>query len=355
MKSIENLCVLVQVYTEMVEIATIEELENFDLFDRIKEVYDRALANGDLVFSEPTDVELVEENGIEFELKIVEGLAKRPNNRASEPGENPEVTDEVLETVSKRNPFLKPEPELTVIDSLFDDYRIILNKFPNMQYHFLLVTKEFEKQDTLLKPIELEIMNTILNNLNSKGLNFFSFFNSGPESGYSQFHKHIQFMMLPKNFIPYPTNVVKGVDFFIPNESIENKRPLIYKKAGFKHYILKLKTRKECEDEEEYKDNLAILYMYLIKRVMNLFKEHEILSISYNLLMMKDWIMIIPRRNAKFKDIWQNSLGFMGLFCLKNDELKQKVKQIGMLEILKECGFEMEEDEHLIVYNEYGY
>lgn len=339
----------------MLEINTIEELRSFDLFARIKEVYELALANGDLVFSEPSDVELVEDKGIEFELKIVEGLAKRPNNRATEPGESTEVTEEILKEVTEKNPFLKPEPELTVVDSLLSDYRIILNKYPNMEYHFLLVTKKFEKQDTLLKPLELEIMNSILDNINAKGLKFFSFFNSGPESGYSQFHKHIQFMMLPNKFVPYQNNVIRGVDFFIPNESKETKRPLFYPKAGFKHYILKIKAREDCEDGEEYKDDLAILYMYLVRRVMNLFKEHEILKLSYNLLMMKDWIMIIPRRNAKYKDIWQNSLGFMGLFCLKNDELKQTVKQLGMLEILKQCGFEIEDEEHLIVYNEYGY
>lgn len=348
------------------EINSFEELREINLFDRIVEVFDKAQKNGDLIFKEATDFEVIKEDESEmnFEIKIVEALSKRPNNRASEPGEeNKEISKEKIEDIKKNNPFLKPEPELTIINSLFNNYRLILNKFPNTKYHFLLVTKEFEKQDSLLKPIELQIIHTILENLNNKKskINFkdeeryFSFFNSGPESGYSQFHKHIQFMMLPKNFHVYQDDVIRGVDYFIPKEIVENRRPLFYPKASFKHYILKLK--KDSKDEEKEQDSLAILYMYLIKRILNIFKEFEDdnKKLSYNFLMMSDWMMIIPRRNAKFCNIWQNSLGFMGLFCVKDLELKNEVLKIGFSKILQECGFPIEEDEKNIVYNEYGY
>jgi ATP adenylyltransferase len=347
-----------------IEIRTIEELRNFKLFDHIKEVFNKASKNGELIYKDASNFEILKdkETKMEYEVKIVEALSKRPNNRALEPGcGKAEITDDILSTVQKKNPFLHPEPELTIIDSLMDKYRLILNKYPNTKYHFLLVTKEFEKQDSLLKPTEMQIMHTILDNLNNKneneGIKYFSFFNSGPESGYSQFHKHIQFMLLPTKLNIYQESVVKNVDYFIPKEMISQNRPLFYKKATFKHYILKLKGEDEIEDEEDERDSLGLLYMYLIKRCMNIFKEYEMddLKLSYNFLMMPDWMMIVPRRSAKYEDIWQNSLGFMGLVCVKNTELKNKVLNIGFSKILQECGFPMEEDEDKIVYNEYGY
>lgn len=348
---------------EPLVIETLEELRDLDLFDRIVKIFDEAEIKGDLVFKEASDFERItdKKTKMEYEIKVVEALSKRPNNRASEPGDDVKVTQEKIADIQKKNPFLHPEPELTIIDSLFGNYRLILNKYPNTRYHFLLVTKEFEKQDTLLKPIELQLMHAILENLNRKieeknmTERYFSFFNSGPESGYSQFHKHIQFMMLPSNFHVYQDDVVRGVDYFIPKEIVENRRPLFHKKASFKHYILKLKD--DPSDEEDEQDSLAILYMYLIKRALNIYKEHDMEDsmMSYNLLMMPDWIMIVPRRAAKYGEVWQNSLGFMGLFCVKNEELKNLVLELGFAKILEECGFPIEEDEEHIVYNEYGY
>lgn len=352
--------------TDILEINTLKELRELDLFERIRKVFDNAFTNGELVYKEAIDCLMIKdpESKIDNELKIVSGLAHRPNNRACEPGSD-SITDDKLDEVKKKNPFKNPEPELTIINSLLGKYRLILNKYPNTKYHFLLVTKEFEQQDTLLTPIELQLIHNILENLNrNEGVRYFSFFNSGPESGYSQFHKHIQFMMLPEGMRAYQEDVIRNVDFFIPREIMENRRPLFYKNASFKHYILKLKEYERIasgdneEQDEEERDDLAILYMYLIKRSMNIFKEFEDNNnkkMSYNFLMMSDWMMIVPRRSAKFEDIWQNSLGFMGLFCVKNEELKEKVLKLGFSKILQECGFPMEEDEEHIVYNEYGY
>lgn len=344
----------------MQSIGTIEELRDCDLFGTIKQLFETAEGKGDLVYGEPKFHEIIrdDKNGLNYELKIVEALSVRPNNRAIEPGTTEKVNDNHVAEVLKKNPFLKPEVELTIIGDLLSKYRLILNKFPNTKYHFLLVTKEFEPQDSLLRPIELMIMRTILINLNSalksQGHRFFSFFNSGPESGYSQYHKHIQFMMLPDNFEVYQDKVITNIDFFIPNDIMTGQSALICPEVSFKHSILKLD--KIHEDDDENEDKLAMLYMYMIKRVMNIHKEFEIDGqASYNFMMMNDWMMVVPRRSAKYEDIWQNSLGFMGIFNAKNDEIKDKMLKLGFQKILEECGFQKESDEEKIVYNEYGY
>lgn len=343
-------------------IETVDALRNFDLYGRITDLFTTAESNGDLVYSEPDYVEILKDDAsnMEYELKIVEALAVRPNNRAVEPGVQEKVTDDHVNEVLKKNPFLRPEPELTIVESLLDNYRLILNKYPNTKYHFLLVTKEFTPQDSLLKPIELLLVKTILDNLNGKlksigsRSKYFSFFNSGPESGYSQYHKHIQFMLLPEDFKVYQDDVVRNVDFYYPNEIDERKSPLFNAKCSFKHSILKLAPI-NTEDDVENEDNLALLYMFLIRRVLNIAKEFNIDQISYNLIIMNDWMMVVPRRSAKYENIWQNSLGFMGIFNAKNVEIKDKMIELGFPKILEECGFKTEEQEKDVMYNEYGY
>ncbi|GME85358.1 unnamed protein product [Ambrosiozyma monospora] len=187
---------------------------------------------------------------------------------------------------------------------------------------------------------------------------YFAFFNSGPESGYSQFHKHVQFMKLPADFPLYQDRVVSNAEYFIPNELKADKRPLFNKDAGFKHFILKMpRVGKDVKDSEEEQESLAILYMYLVKRVLNIFRELDVefSKISYNFIMTDTWMMIVPRKAAHFEGVWQNSLGYMGLFGGKNEEVLKKYDDLGYIEVLKGCGFEQEEEEDKVVYNEYGY
>lgn len=343
------------------KVESIAALGEIDLFERVKSVYETAEANGDLVYKKPSFEEVVkdEETGLEYEMKIVEALGVRPNNRAVEPGTGEKVTSTHVEEVQKKNPFLKPEPELTVVDNLLEDYRLILNKYPNTRYHMLLVTREFVAQDTLLKPIELLLVRTILENLNGalakQGActKYFAFFNSGPESGYSQYHKHIQFMLLPDNFRAFPEDLVKDVDFYLPNEIEERKGPKFNTKCTFKHSVLKLAPL--TGDQEEDEDNLAFLYMFLVKRALNVCKEFGVETMSYNLVMVGQSVMVVPRRAAKYEGIWQNALGFLGIFNAKNTQVRDNIVNVGFTTILKECGFPMDKREEDVVYNEYGY
>lgn len=221
----------------------------------------------------------------------------------------------------------------------------------------MLVTKDFAKQDSLLKPIELQLMHVILKNINNSkeckesNTQFFAFFNSGPESGYSQFHKHIQFLRLPRGFTPYQSGLASTTEFYLPRELNVNRHPLMLQNAKFKHWILKIKD--SFEDEEERETILAMLYMFLISRVLNVSRSQKIPrdKVSYNFMMMDDWMMAVPRRHAKYKDVWQNALGYMGLFSARDEDVRQKMLDLGFSEILEGCGFPVEEKEKEISYS----
>lgn len=62
--------------------------------------------------------------------------------------------------------------------------RTQLNKFCVTPRHFLLVTKEFEKQTFPLTPLQLVATYSILKSLGAREKHL-AFFNSGPQSGAS--------------------------------------------------------------------------------------------------------------------------------------------------------------------------
>ncbi|QOU19615.1 hypothetical protein BRETT_003765 [Brettanomyces bruxellensis] len=312
-------------------IKSLEGLADIDFYNAVHSTFLNAQKDGSLIYSADQKPEIIKEDGtnMNIELKTVKALGIRPHNRPAASSPESKTDDEKLKLQQDNDPFAHPEPELT----------------------------DFAKQDSLLKPVELQIMHAILKNINNSdeckknNTQFFAFFNSGPESGYSQFHKHIQFLKLPRGFSPYQSGLASTTEFFLPRELNVNKHPLIYQNAKFKHWILKIKD--SFEDEEERETILAMLYMFLISRVLNVSKSQKITrdKVSYNFMMMDDWMMAVPRSHAKYEDVWQNALGYMGLFSARDEDVRQKMLDLGFSKILEGCGFPVEEKEKEISYD----
>lgn len=115
---------------------------------------------------------------IQFEIRLVEGLAKKPEQRD---------TDQ-----ERKDPFMPPYvedlyiAEETVIEEDGDEesFVVLLNKYPVIPRHFLLVTKVFQRQASYLTPNEILSAYTILAQLGKREKHMM-FYNSGDKSGAS--------------------------------------------------------------------------------------------------------------------------------------------------------------------------
>ncbi|GEQ66901.1 hypothetical protein JCM33374_g564 [Metschnikowia sp. JCM 33374] len=295
-----------------------------DFCDVLSRKYAAALDSGDLLYSgESAEVEFLsrEINGSKyhFHLTKLKSLEQRPDKG----------------DVSS-NPFEKPEPELTVLDTFGGDneFRVVLNKFPVVPAHFMLVTKSFKSQDTPLSPNELVATFSILSALSSSDTrkNWFAFYNCGPASGASQPHKHVQFMSLPDDFHPFVEKLVQSSEHYIPSQTRE---PLQDANLPFAHFVAKLPDEGESDSEEVF----LMTFYSLVQRVLNVLKDHSCEHISYNFCATTKYMMLVPRREAKYEGIGINSCGFMGLILCKNDDVSDLMKQKGFENILSQVGF----------------
>jgi sulfate adenylyltransferase (ADP) / ATP adenylyltransferase len=83
-----------------------------------------------------------------------------------------------------------------------ETHTLVLNKYPVIPNHFILATKENKPQTDLLEPDDLATTYALLHawQIDQSELNpasddsLFAFFNSGPHSGASQPHRHLQFL-----------------------------------------------------------------------------------------------------------------------------------------------------------------
>lgn len=317
----------------MFVIETVEVLRELNLYRRIEEVFKNAFNKGELVFQHGEETEYYQENGLEYQFKIINALGSRPINRKNED----------KDTNKKLNPFLKNEPDLTVCDSLLGQYKLLLNKFPNCENHFLMVTKEFVKQDTLLSELDLDTVHLILTNLNRESTPFFLFFNSGHDSGYSQIHKHIQFITLPvigsRVYKPFIDDFVSKYTY---NADLD---PLTRPDISFHHFVLPI-------PENVDRVTISQIYIKLMNQLFNFIgskiqlKNDSLVvngelnpQISYNFILTSTYMMVIPRSRPNFNECWANSLQFMGLFSGKNLHIKQKILEMGFQNYLSKVGF----------------
>ena len=78
-------------------------------------------------FSSPI-IETITEDGIDFQVRVIEGLAKKPTGPA----------------VKKADVFMPPFEEGLFLFDLTKTHRVVFNKFCVCDEHMVLITKEFE-------------------------------------------------------------------------------------------------------------------------------------------------------------------------------------------------------------------
>ncbi|AEO58211.1 histidine triad-like protein [Thermothelomyces thermophilus ATCC 42464] len=176
-----------------------------NLPELVKAAFNRARASGDVHFF-PTQVTLVNVNSIPFQLRFSPALASKPQvpqPPAPSPDAEPSAKEGRPRQPQKKSffdPFDNP-PEAMLITPLDPAHNLVLNKFAIVPEHFILATRAFKEQTDLLERDDLEAAYACIEAYHNSsenddsGSELYVFFNSGPASGSSQPHRHLQ--MLP--------------------------------------------------------------------------------------------------------------------------------------------------------------
>ncbi|MGI0481586.1 ATP adenylyltransferase family protein [Geminocystis sp. CENA526] len=287
--------------------------KSLSLLDKIKLVTEKALEKKAL---HPilTKYQILEQDHIPFLIRMVENLERKDNEKKKQ-------KQQQKKSNTFFNPFLPYDRDL-FIDNIGDNHVAILNKFNVFDHHLLIVTREFESQESALNFDDFSALWTVLSNINGLG-----FYNSGKLSGASQPHKHLQ-------LVPYP--LAQEIETIPINNlvlSYKNTDEIVtLKELPFLHSI-EFFENNEDKSCEELGQITVEKYERLLERLNIKIKDNKP-SQNYNLLITKEWIMMIPRSQEKLNSISINSLGFAGGFLVKNEEQLNLIKNSNLLEIL---------------------
>jgi ATP adenylyltransferase len=256
-------------------------------------------------------MEFVEEGGTRFQVHLVQQLERK--RRAK-----------IAQRQTGANPFLPYEEALFVAD-VSATHLCLLNKFNVMNHHLLIVTREFEDQETLLTVADFEAMWMCLREFDS-----LAFYNSGEVAGASQAHKHLQLVPLPLGGGRERT----PIENLLTEASFQGPRGTV-PAFSFSHSLARVSHLSQASPSEAARATEAI-YLEMLEGRVESNKPHP-----YNLLVTREWMLFVPRSVEKHESISVNALGFAGSLLARDDGELDLIRKRGPMGILVDVGVGM--------------
>lgn len=264
-----------------------------------------------------TEQRFLEEQGVRFLVRSVSSLERKAREKS---GGKTESANKPF------NPFLPPDPELTVAD-ISHSHLAVLNKFNVLDHHLLIVTREFEHQERPLGEADFEALWLCMAEFEALG-----FYNGGVIAGASQPHKHLQLIPLP---------LVAG-EKELPITPLLEKAPweqplMEIPGLGFRHIFAPLEPDLVHRPEAAAATTLQLFEQMLQRLGIGVRGENGEQRLSpYNLLVTRRWMLMAPRTEEFFQSVSINALGFAGSLFVRNEQEMELVRRYGPMNILKE-------------------
>lgn len=278
------------------------------LLDRLTRTTIEALDAGALQ-PIPTDFEFVEDCGVRFLVRVVSNLARKQHAKVESGGGDG----------GRPNPFLPHDPAMYVADAS-EMHICLLNKYNVVDRHLLIVTRQFEHQQSPLTLADFKALLRCMAEYDSLG-----FYNGGTISGASQAHKHLQLVPLPISpegpRIPIePLLVAAGFPGRIGRAD----------GLPFPHALARFDPRSAVSlaNSAETAHSLYCQMMNVIGLAPDAANSDRIAS-AYNLLVAREWMLLVPRIRERFESISLNALAFAGALLVRTEREMESLKRHG--------------------------
>lgn len=183
------------------------------------------------------------------------------------------------------------------IATLGTTHVLMANKFPSARPHLLILTQDgFKRQFEALDIDDLAAAREVVSSLKSR---YLLLFNCGIDGGCSRLHKHMQLFPAPD-----PNKFALWADASEP-------------KLPFKFFIHRFSAGLPPADE------LLRIYRALLRRAERALEYAALegeAAVPHNVIMDRNWLVVIPRRAAGWDGVGANAAGMLGMVWVNNEE-----------------------------------
>ncbi|KON79926.1 DUF4922 domain-containing protein [Azoarcus sp. PA01] len=282
------------------------------LLPRIDRTYVHANASGAL---QPirTERALIRDEDFDFTVRWVSSLALKDAGRVSA----------ALRRDPDHNPFLPPEEDLNV-GPVGKHHLAVLNKYPVIERHLLIVTRAFESQTAPLGLADFVALARVTTELGGLG-----FYNGGTEAGASQRHKHLQ-------WIPATAGGSYFAGFTARLQADVAGGVTFDARLPWRHCFVGLRPAPPGSDSAV---SGAILHdaFHTACDALGIAADRDPMP-PYNMLTGGGWLVVVPRSREQHEGISVNALGFAGSLFVRRPEQIDVVRRLGPLHLLAAVG-----------------
>lgn len=297
------------------------------LWQRVVETSRVALRDGAL---RPiaTSFQFMEDGGVRFLVRVVEHLRDKPLSE--------EAT--IATDGRPRNPFLPYDAALFVTDA-GAEHVCLLNKFNVVGHHLLIVSRDFVHQDRPLEVADFAVWWRCLNEYDSLG-----FYNGGTRAGASQPHRHLQLVPLPlaDSGPRIPIESLLDAEHGrstgghpVARTGFEPEFRMASSRLPFPHAFVRLNPQLS-DSAGDAGEVLHRLYGELLDLagIGASLQPDGRLHGAYNLLLTRQWMLLVPRRDECFAGISLNALAFAGALLTRDRQDLEALRQSGPMAAL---------------------
>ncbi|MEQ1566969.1 MAG: hypothetical protein ABMA64_15105 [Myxococcota bacterium] len=236
-----------------------------DLLARARAAADQASTDGVLLPLQ-ADLHPVAQSGVVFDVRRIKGSVHKPHAR-----------DQAAD------PFAPPYTDSLYVEDWPPDHALLLNKFPVLPDHLLLVTRAWADQEGPVDRADWDALDRALGEIPGLG-----FYNGGRAAGASQAHRHLQL-------------VGRASLGTLPLE------PAIRAARAGEVAGWPIPHRVDRPSFDAYRRALA-----------DLGRDPDHPG-PHSLLRSDDWMLVVPRVHADVDGIPVNALAYVGLLAVRDE------------------------------------
>ena len=196
---------------------------------------------------------------------------------------------------------------------------LAVNKFPAARPHLLILTQDgFRRQYEALNRDDISAAWQVLSSLTIRSL---LLFNCGIDSGCSRMHKHMQIFPAPESdtFSLWPDSADPQVQANLP----------------FKAFVHRFQNGFPPADA------ILGIYQALVRRaeraVGHAARDGEP-AIPHNVIMDRNWLVVVPRRSAAWNGADTNAAGMLGMVWVQSEDRMNVWLERGPANVLAHLG-----------------
>ncbi|GIJ86415.1 hypothetical protein Asppvi_005303 [Aspergillus pseudoviridinutans] len=284
-------------------------------YDALLARFDDLVAREIIYYTPPTTIRL-NDGDFPFEFYISPSLRTKPAYIGDRFHSSDSTTSEGFGPGSD---IANADPDL-LIANINETHLLVINKFSVFRPQLLLLTSDsYRRQHEPLTVGDFAAIHSVLRSSKNPHL---VIYNCGPIAGASRNHKHVQILPRPAHLFPDDPNSDPGVTPF--------------------HYVLRCLRGLDFENPD-CPSKLSEVYQELLAEAKERLGQSASTNTEgyfpHNVVLVREWMIVIPRRSNNFEGITANAAAMMGSVWLKSEDELDRWKQVGPTKALAGLGF----------------